>query len=204
MEQKEKDKTVMEETLAKQLGTRYCVLANSYGYACEAAFRALCATLLGERAILPEDEVILSHACDHVMIEAVRACGATPVLLDMGRGERIDVSCLENALSPRTRAVAVQHVGGLFDAKTVRNFCNKYDLWMVENARSWLGEPYDFDGVTYGAGTIGDVGVSTYSAYVPSDGVVLTRDTTLDALIREAYDDMTDVFMRRARTSTKE
>ena len=174
-----------EKALSEQLGTRYCTFVGSYARACEMAMRALCAPLLGERAILPGDEVILAHACDHAMIDAVRARGALPVLVDMGQGDRMDVACLENALSPRTRAVVAQHVGRLFDAKTVRNFCNKYDLWMIENARSFLGEPYDFDGTVYGAGTIGDVGVSAYDAHVPGGGVVLTRDTTLDALIKE-------------------
>ena len=177
--------THAERALAAKLGTHYCSFVGSYGLACKVALRALCAPLLGERAILPGDEVMLNHASDHAMIEAVRACGAVPVLVDMGQGEHIDVACLENALSPRTRAVALQHLDGLFDAKTVRNFCNKYDLWMIENARAWLGEPYDFDGTTYAAGTMGDVGVSVYSAHVPGGGAVLTRDTTLHALIKE-------------------
>lgn len=178
--------TAEEVALAARLGTRYCAFTGSVSHACEAAFRALCAPMLGERAILPFDEVILSAACDHALVAAVKACGALPVFVDAGADGSIDVTRLESALSPRTRAVAAQHMGHLFDVKSVRNFCNKYDLWMIEHAASLLGEPYDFDGTIYGAGTVGDVGVSYFSEHVPGGGVVLTRDTTLASLVREA------------------
>lgn len=178
--------TPEEVALAARLGTRYCAFAGSVSHACEAAIRALCAPMLGERALLPFDEVILSAACDHALVAAVVACGALPVLVDVDARGCIDVTRLESALSPRTRAVAAQHTGCLFDVKSVRNFCNKYDLWMIEHAASSLGEPYDFDGTTYGAGTVGDVGVAYFSEHVPGGGVVLTRDTTLAALVREA------------------
>ncbi len=180
--------TAAELALAARLGTRYCVLTDAFSDACKATLGALCASVLGERAILPLDEVILPTVCDEALVSAVVACGAVPVFVDVNEDDRtIDVAQLERALSPRTRAVAAQHMReGLFDVRTVRNFCNKYDLWMIENAADELGAIYDFDGVAYAVGTVGDVGVSRFAEHSSDGGAVFTRDTTLAALAREA------------------
>lgn len=173
-----------ERALAARLDTRYCVLTGSFSHACKVALSALCARTLGERAILPLDEIILPAVCDIALLSAVVACGAVPVFVDVNeRDLTLDVTQLERALSPRTRAVVAQHMpAGPFDVRTVRNFCNKYDLWMIENAATMCDATYDFDGTPYALGTVGDVGV----ARLASLAAFLTRDTLLASLAREA------------------
>jgi CDP-6-deoxy-D-xylo-4-hexulose-3-dehydrase len=105
----------------------------------------------------------------------------------------IDVTKLEEALSPKTKAVMVAHtLGNPFDLKAVRNFCNKYDLWLVEDNCDALGSQYDFDGKTYFTGTVGDIGTSSF--YPPhhmtmgEGGAVYTRDALLNKIIRSMRD----------------
>lgn len=183
-----------ERELAAYLGTRYCTLVNSGSSANLLAFMALTSPTLGERAILPGDEVITVAASFPTTVAPIVQYGAIPVFVDVTMGEyNIDVSMLEAALSERTRAVMVAHtLGNPFDIKTVRNFCNKYDLWMIEDNCDALGATYDFDGVTYFTGTVGDVGTSSFypSHHMTTGegGAVYTRDTTLARIIRSMRD----------------
>lgn len=183
-----------EKGLADYLGTRYCTLVNSGSSANLLAFMALTSPTLGERAILPGDEVITVAASFPTTVAPIVQYGAIPVFVDVTMGEyNIDVSMLEAALSEKTRAVMVAHtLGNPFDIKTVRNFCNKYDLWMIEDNCDALGATYDFDGVTYFTGTVGDIGTSSFypSHHMTTGegGAVYTRDTTLNRIIRSMRD----------------
>lgn len=183
-----------ERELATYLGTRYCTLVNSGSSANLLAFMALTSPTLGERAILPGDEVITVAAGFPTTVAPIVQYGAIPVFVDVTLGTyNIDVSMLEAALSEKTRAVMVAHtLGNPFDIKTVRNFCNKYDLWMIEDNCDALGATYDFDGVTYFTGTVGDIGTSSFypSHHMTTGegGAVYTRDTTLHRIIRSMRD----------------
>ena len=51
-----------------------------------------------------------------------------------------DVSMLESALSPRTKAVMIAHtLGNPFDLAAVKSFCDAHDLWLVEDNCDALG-----------------------------------------------------------------
>ncbi len=183
-----------ERELAAYLGTRYCTLVNSGSSANLLAFMALTSPTLGERAILPGDEVITVAASFPTTVAPIVQYGAIPVFVDVTMGEyNIDVSMLEAALSEKTRAVMVAHtLGNPFDLRTVRNFCNKYDLWLIEDNCDALGATYEFDGVTYFTGTVGDIGTSSFypSHHMTTGegGAVYTRDTTLHRIIRSMRD----------------
>ncbi len=183
-----------EKEFAKYLGVKYCSLVNSGSSANLLAFMALTSPLLGERAVRPGDEVITVAAGFPTTVTPIIQYGAIPVFVDMTIPQyNIDVSQLEAALSPKTKAVMIAHtLGNPFDLKAVRNFCNKYDLWLVEDNCDALGSEYTFDGTTYLTGTIGDIGTSSF--YPPhhmtmgEGGAVYTKDPLLNKIIRSMRD----------------
>ena len=67
--------------------------------------------------------------------------GAVPVFVDVTIPQyNIDVTMLEEALSPKTKAVMIAHtLGNPFDLKAVSEFCRKHDLWLIEDNCDALG-----------------------------------------------------------------
>ncbi len=121
-----------EERLAQYLGVKYCSLVNSGSSANLLAFMALTSHLLGERAIRRGDEVITVAAGFPTTVAPVIQFGAVPVFVDITIPQyNIDVSRLEEALSPRTKAVMLAHtLGNPFDLKTVKKFCDEHKLML--------------------------------------------------------------------------
>jgi CDP-6-deoxy-D-xylo-4-hexulose-3-dehydrase len=183
-----------EREFAQYLGVPYCSLVNSGSSANLLAFMALTSPLLGERAIGRGDEVITVAAGFPTTVTPIIQYGAVPVFVDVTIPQyNIDVSKLEQSLSPKTKAVMIAHtLGNPFDLRTVRNFCNKYDLWLIEDNCDALGSEYVFDGTTYLTGTVGDIGTSSF--YPPhhmtmgEGGAVYTRNATLHKIIRSMRD----------------
>ncbi len=183
-----------ESAFAAYLGVRYCSLVNSGSSANLLAFMALTSPLLGERAVRRGDEVITVAAGFPTTVTPILQFGAVPVFVDVTIPQyNIDVTQLEKALSPRTRAVMVAHtLGNPFDLRAVREFCNRYDLWMIEDNCDALGSEYEIDGKRYFTGTIGDIGTSSF--YPPhhmtmgEGGAVYTKDALLHKIIRSLRD----------------
>ena len=183
-----------EREFAKYLGVPYCSLVNSGSSANLLAFMALTSPLLGERAVRRGDEIITVAAGFPTTVTPIIQFGAVPVFVDVTIPQyNIDVTQLEAALSPKTKAVMIAHtLGNPFDLKAVRNFCNKYDLWLVEDNCDALGSEYEFDGTTYLTGTVGDIGTSSF--YPPhhmtmgEGGAVYTRNATLHKIVRSLRD----------------
>lgn len=183
-----------EREFAKYLGVPYCSLVNSGSSANLLAFMALTSPLLGERAVRRGDEIITVAAGFPTTVTPIIQFGAVPVFVDVTIPQyNIDVTQLEAALSPKTKAVMIAHtLGNPFDLKAVRNFCNKYDLWLIEDNCDALGSEYEFDGTTYLTGTVGDIGTSSF--YPPhhmtmgEGGAVYTRNATLHKIVRSLRD----------------
>ena len=183
-----------EAQFAEYLGVKYCSLVNSGSSANLIAFMALTSPLLGERAIRPGDEVITVAAGFPTTVAPVIQYGAIPVFIDMTIPQyNLDVSMLEKALSGKTKAVMAAHtLGNPFDLITVKDFCLKHGLWLIEDNCDALGSKYTIDGVEKFTGTIGDIGTSSF--YPPhhmtmgEGGAVYTDDPLLHKLIRSFRD----------------
>ena len=178
-----------EEKFAEYLGIRYVSLVNSGSSANLLAFMALTSPLLKERRVLPGDEVITVAAGFPTTVSPIVQYGAVPVFLDVKLpGADVDVSMLEEALSPRTKAVMMAHtLGNPFDLEAVKAFCDRHGLWLVEDNCDALGSLYTLNGETKLTGTFGDIGTSSF--YPPhhmtmgEGGCVYTDNPLLHRLI---------------------
>lgn len=183
-----------ETELAKFLNVKFCSLVNSGSSANLIAFMALTSPLLKERRIRRGDEVITVAAGFPTTVAPMIQYGAVPVFIDVTIPQyNIDVTKLEDALSPRTKAVMLAHtLGNPFDLKAVKAFCEKYQLWLVEDNCDALGSEYTIDGTTKQTGTIGDIGTSSF--YPPhhltmgEGGAVYTDNPLLHKIIRSFRD----------------
>lgn len=178
-----------EKNFASWLGVRFAHLVNSGSSANLVAFMALTAPELGERQIKKQDEVITVACGFPTTVTPILQYGAIPVFVDVTIPQyNIDVNMLEAALSPRTKAVMVAHtLGNPFDLAAVKAFCEKYNLWLVEDNCDALGSQYTLNGETRFTGTWGDIGTSSF--YPPhhmtmgEGGCVYTNNPRLSRLI---------------------
>lgn len=183
-----------EKQLAEYLGVKYCSLVNSGSSANLNAFMALTSPLLGERRIKRGDEVITVAAGFPTTVTPVIQYGAIPVFVDVTIPQyNIDVDKLEAAYSEKTKAVMIAHtLGNPFDLKAVKEFCDKYNLWLVEDNCDALGSKYTIGGVEKFTGTIGDIGTSSF--YPPhhmtmgEGGAVYTNNALLNKCVRSFRD----------------
>ena len=154
----------------------------------------LTSPLLGDRQIKRGDEVITVAAGFPTTVTPIIQYGAVPVFVDVTIGQyNIDVTKLEDALSGKTKAVMIAHtLGNPFDLKSVKAFCDKHNLWLVEDNCDALGSKYTLDGKEYFTGTVGDIGTSSF--YPPhhmtmgEGGAVYTDDPLLNKCIRSFRD----------------
>ena len=149
-----------EKGLADYLGVRFCLLVNSGSSANLLAFSALTSPLLEDRQVKRGDEVITVAAGFPTTIAPIVQYGAVPVFVDVElETGNIDASQLEQALSPKTKAVMLAHsLGNPFNIKAVKAFCEKHNLWLVEDNCDALGSKYE-GRLT---GTWGDIGTSSF------------------------------------------
>ncbi len=178
-----------EKDFASWIGVRYAHLVNSGSSANLIAFMALTAPELGDRQIKPGDEVITVACGFPTTVTPVLNYGAVPVFVDVTVPQyNIDVTRLEDALTEKTKAVMIAHtLGNPFDLKAVKAFCDKHNLWLVEDNCDALGTKYTIDGVMKFSGTWGDIGTSSF--YPPhhmtmgEGGCVYTNNPLLHRLI---------------------
>ncbi len=183
-----------EQKLSEYLKVKYCSLVNSGSSANLLAFMALTSQLLGERAVKRGDEVITVAAGFPTTVAPVVQYGAVPVFMDITIPQyNIDVTMLEKALSEKTKAVMIAHtLGNPFDLKSVKDFCDRHKLWLVEDNCDALGSTYTLNGQTCFTGTIGDIGTSSF--YPPhhmtmgEGGAVYTNNPLLNKCIRSFRD----------------
>jgi CDP-6-deoxy-D-xylo-4-hexulose-3-dehydrase len=183
-----------EKQLATYLNVPHCSLVNSGSSANLLAFMALTSPLLEDRAIQRGDEVITVAAGFPTTVTPIIQYGAIPVFVDVTIPQyNIDVSLLEKALSPKTKAVMLAHtLGNPFDLQTVKSFCDTHNLWLVEDNCDALGSIYTLDGVERLTGTIGDIGTSSF--YPPhhmtmgEGGAVYTSNPLLHKIVRSFRD----------------
>ncbi len=133
-----------EERLSKFIGVKHTILTNSGSSANLLAFMALTQEELGERRIKRGDEVITVAAGFPTTVAPILQYGAVPVFVDVElETYNLDCSQLENALSPKTKAIMIAHtLGNPFNVEKIKQFCQTNNLWLIEDNCDALGSKY--------------------------------------------------------------
>lgn len=179
-----------ERKLARFVGVRSASLVNSGSSANLIALSALTSPKLGDRRLLPGDEVITVASGFPTTVNPIIQNRLVPVFLDVTvPGYEIDVTQLEAALSEKTRAVMIAHtLGNVFDLDAVTAFVKKHNLWLIEDCCDALGSTWNGRHV----GTFGDIAtVSFYPAHhitMGEGGAVLTDKPSLQVIIESFRD----------------
>ena len=149
-----------EKKLAEFLGVKYALSVNSGSSANLLAFFALTSPLLKDRAIKRGDEVITVAAGFPTTVAPIVQYGAVPVFVDMELETfNIDVNKIEKAITPKTKVIMIAHtLGNPFDIEKVKEICDKYNLWLIEDNCDALGSKYKGKYT----GTWGDIGTSSF------------------------------------------
>lgn len=174
-----------ERDFATFFGTRFSLLTNSGSSSNLLAFAALTSPKLGDRRMMPGDEVIAVAAGFPTTVNPILQYGCVPVFLDVHIPTyNIDVTRLEEAISPRTKAVMIAHtLGNPFNLDAVKAVCDKHDLWLIEDCCDAAGATYRGKGV----GTFGDIATcSFYPAHhitMGEGGAVMTDKPALKKLL---------------------
>lgn len=193
-----------EEKLAKYLGLRYALLVNSGSSANLLAFSALTSPLLGERQIRRGDQVITVAAGFPTTIAPIIQYGAVPVFVDVDLDTaNVNINQLESALTERSKAVMLAHtLGNPFDVKAVKDFCDRHNLWLVEDNCDALGSEY----AGKLTGTFGDIGTSSF--YPPhhitmgEGGAVYTNNPLLRKIMLSIRDWGRDCWCASGKDNT--
>lgn len=193
-----------ERDFARAFGTRSATMVNSGSSANLVALSALTSPALKDRRLRQGDEVITVAAGFPTTVNPILQNGLVPVFIDVTIPTLgPDVSQLEAALSPRTRAVMIAHtLGNPFDLASVTAFARRHDLWLVEDCCDALGATYDGRPV----GTFGDVAtVSFYPAHhitTGEGGAVMTDKPALRTLIESFRDWGRDCWCEPGKDNT--
>jgi CDP-4-dehydro-6-deoxyglucose reductase, E1 len=181
---------IFEKEFARWTGIRECLLVNSGSSANLLAMTALTSPKLGDHRLVAGDEVITVAAGFPTTVNPIIQNGLVPVFVDVTLPTyNVDVTQLEAALSPRTRAVILAHtLGNPFDLAAVTAFTRKHNLWLIEDCCDAVGSTYNGQHV----GTFGDLATTSfYPAHhitMGEGGAVLTNQPLLRTLVESFRD----------------
>ena len=179
-----------ESRFAKYLGVKYALSTNSGSSANLLALSALTSHKLGGRRLKKGDEVISVASGFPTTINPIIQNGLVPVFIDCEIGTyNIDADKIENAVTPKTKAVFLAHtLGNSYDLDKIMQIAQKYNLWVIEDSCDALGGEYKGKKI----GTIGHIGTfSFYPAHhltMGEGGAVVTNDAELYKIIMSFRD----------------
>jgi CDP-6-deoxy-D-xylo-4-hexulose-3-dehydrase len=133
-----------ERQLAKYVGARSALFVNSGSSANLVALSGLTSKKLGERALKPGDEVLTVAMGFPTTVNPILQNGLRPVVVDVNL-ETLDAKpeMLEEAISPKTKAIMMAHtLGNPFDLDVVQRLCKENNLWLIEDSCDALGSTF--------------------------------------------------------------
>jgi len=179
-----------EEKLSKYLGIKCLLTVNSGSSANLIAFSTLTSPKLKERAIQKGDEVISVAAGFPTTVNPILQFGAIPVFVDIKIPTyNINENLIESAITKKTKAIMLAHtLGNPFNVKRIKEICDKYNLWLIEDSCDALGSKFDNQNV----GTFGDLAtLSFYPAHhitMGEGGAVFTNSKKLERIAKSFRD----------------
>jgi CDP-6-deoxy-D-xylo-4-hexulose-3-dehydrase len=179
-----------ENEFKKFLDVNYVSLVNSGSSANLNAVAALTSSIFGERSLKPGDEYITTAVGFPTTVNPGVLYGLIPVFIDAELDTlNIDVSRIEEAITPKTKLIMVAHtLGKSYDLEPVVALAKKHNLWLIEDCCDALGSRYNGQLV----GTFGDI--ATFSFYpahqitMGEGGAVVTNSPIINKAIRQFRD----------------
>ena len=172
-----------EQSFGEYVGAREVVCVNS---GTSALHLSLIAAGVG-----PGDEVIVPAMTFVATAWAASYCGARPVFVDIDETSyTLDPARVEQAITPRTKAVIPVHLYGLAaDLAALRAVSEKHGVALIEDAAQAHGARYDGRHV----GTFGRTGCFSFYAgknlgAYGEGGAIVTDDAALAARLRALRD----------------
>jgi len=193
-----------EDKLSKFLGIKCLLTVNSGSSANLIAFSTLTSPKLKERAIKKGDEVISVAAGFPTTVNPIIQCGAIPVFIDVKIPTyNIDENLVEGAITNKTKAIMLAHtLGNPFNIKKIKDICEKYNLWLIEDSCDALGSKYDDKNV----GTFGDLAtLSFYPAHhitMGEGGAIFTNSKKLERIAESFRDWGRDCYCEPGKDNT--
>jgi perosamine synthetase len=167
-----------EETFAKFCGVKHAIATNNGTTALHLALVAL--------DLQPGDEVIIPTVTYIATANAVRYCGATPVLVDVQADTmNIDPAEIERKITAKTKGIIPVHLyGHPAEMETINALARKHRLWVVEDAA-------EAHGAEVSGRKVGSMGTcATFSFFgnkivtTGEGGMVTTNDDALAQKLR--------------------
>jgi CDP-6-deoxy-D-xylo-4-hexulose-3-dehydrase len=193
-----------EKEFARYMEQRFCLLTNSGSSANLLALSALTSPQLEERCLKPGDEVVTVASGFPTTVNPIIQNGLIPVFVDVNLDDySIDADQLENAWSPKVKAVMLAHtLGNPFNLEEVTEFVKEHKLWLIEDCCDAVGSTYNGKMV----GTFGDLAtVSFYPAHhitMGEGGAVLTSNPKLKKTVESFRDWGRDCWCETGKADT--
>jgi CDP-6-deoxy-D-xylo-4-hexulose-3-dehydrase len=193
-----------EKKLANFLGVKCLLTVNSGSSANLIAFSTLTSPKLKERAIQKGDEIISVAAGFPTTVNPIIQFGAVPVFVDVKIPTyNIDENLVESAITNKTKAIMLAHtLGNPFNVKKIKEICDKYNLWLVEDSCDALGSKFNSQNV----GTFGDLAtLSFYPAHhitMGEGGAVFTNSKKLERIAESFRDWGRDCYCEPGKDNT--
>lgn len=196
--------TEFEKKLAKYIGVNSLITVNSGSSANLVAAATLTADELGDRALRAGDEFITVSVSFPTTINPLLLYGLVPVFLDIHIPTyEIDITRLEEAIGPKTKAIVIAHtLGNTFQVEEVSRIAKKHNLWLIEDCCDALGATYNNKHV----GTFGDIAtISFYPAHhitMGEGGAVFTTNWRLKKIMESFRDWGRDCYCEPGKDNT--
>jgi len=193
-----------EAEFADYFGLANALLVNSGSSANLVAATALTSPKLGDRRLMPGDEVITVAAGFPTTVAPLVQNQLTPVFVDVNLGDYTAIpERLAEAVGPKTRAIMMAHTMGVpFDLDVATQLARKHDLWLIEDNCDALGSRWR-GRLT---GTFGHLAtVSFYPAHhitMGEGGCVITDDELLARIGRSVRDWGRDCYCAGGENNT--
>jgi CDP-6-deoxy-D-xylo-4-hexulose-3-dehydrase len=193
-----------EKKLANFLGIKFLLTVNSGSSANLIAFSTLTSPKLKDKAIQKGDEVISVAAGFPTTVNPIIQFGAIPVFIDVKIPTyNIDESLVEEAITNKTKAIMLAHtLGNPFNVKKIKEICEKYNLWLIEDSCDALGSKFNNQNV----GTFGDLAtLSFYPAHhitMGEGGAVFTNSKKLERIAESFRDWGRDCYCEPGKDNT--
>lgn len=192
------------EKISNFLGMSDVLLTNSGSSANLLAMTALTSEKLGNRRLLPGDEVISVAAGFPSTVSPILQNGLVPVFVDVDIPTyNINVEMLQKAISERTKCIFLAHtLGNPFNIDAVLQLCEKNNLWIIEDNCDAFGSKYNGKYT----GTFGHIStISFYPAHhitTGEGGAVCTNNLLLAQIIKSLRDWGRDCYCAGGENNT--